>query len=275
MTMRCSLFETPEAVALLEQIRSRSLEMQHHRVFGLIRTVEHLQTFMSWHVFAVWDFMSLVKRLQLAFSPVSIPWVPPHSNAIARLINEIVLGEETDEAPGGGHLSHFELYLAAMEEIGADTRSVRMFVDLVAAGVPVKDALKAAHVPSPVQKFVLSTIDVATSGSVEAVLGSFVYGREDAIPDMFRSLLNTWHIDQATAPVFVFYLQRHIELDSDEHGPAAMQMLAEQVGDNRTRLDSVLSSALEAIQQRIALWDALACEFELSSDAVREAISSI
>ena len=77
-------------------------------------------------MYAVWDFMSLLKYLQNALAPAKVPWVPPAFPEAARLINEIVLDEETDtmttcQSKLGEPMSHFELYLTAMEEIRADT----------------------------------------------------------------------------------------------------------------------------------------------------------
>jgi len=248
----------PEAAVLMSRIESRSKAMTNHRVFNLIHDIDDLRTFMTWHAFAVWDFMSLVKRLQIEFTSVSVPWTPPRDESTARFINEIVLGEETDIAPGGQPLSHYHLYVAAMEEIGADTLQIRTFTALVAAKVPVSNALRLLGAPAAVRAFVTSTITLATTGSVEEVLGSFVFGREDAIPEMFQSLMRTWHIDERLAPQFVFYLKRHIMLDADEHGPAAMRMLVNQVNRNPSGLPVLLNAAIDAIEHRIGLWDALA-----------------
>lgn len=77
---------------------------------------------MQGHVFAVWDFMMLLKQLQRKLTCVDKIWLPPKSNNTARFINEIVVGQQTDVHPDGkNHASHFQLYLEAMREVGADT----------------------------------------------------------------------------------------------------------------------------------------------------------
>ena len=105
-----------------------------------------------------------------------------------------------------------------------------------------------------VARFVTATINTALKGSLPQVLGSFFYGRENVIPHMFRRLLERWKIDASKAPVFVFYLERHIELDSERHGPLAEGIIAELVKDKAAQLE-LLNAALAAVRQRHALWD--------------------
>ena len=115
----------------LNQLRDSTLairrQIEGHALYREITTVVELRLFMEVHVFAVWDFMSLLKALQRCLTSVSVPWVPsPHPNS-CRLINEIVLGEESDTY-ADGYLSHFELYLEAMREAGADTGPIKRLV---------------------------------------------------------------------------------------------------------------------------------------------------
>ncbi len=243
---------------LEKKLRERGRLMKHHPVFEKIKTMDDLRTFMSWHVFAVWDFMSLVKRLQNEFTCTTLPWLPPRSSVAARLINEIVLGEESDETPDGRHCSHFELYLRAMDEIGAPNDAIRQMVEALVDGVPAERAIRQAEAPQPVKDFVRSTLKTSLYGKPHEVLGSFFYGREDAIPQMFESLMRNWSISPAEAPMFVFYLQRHIELDGDSHGPAANALIADVLGSDEDARIEMLTAALDAIEQRVRLWDRLA-----------------
>ena len=246
------------AIRDFDQLRQGMAALGKHRVFACVRSPHQLRIFMQWHVYAVWDFMSLVKRLQRDLTCVSVPWLPPVNASAARLINEIVIGEESDETGTGGHASHFDLYLRAMREVGADCSAIQAFIRYVREGFPVAQALERVEAPIPVASFVLSTLQTACHGSTHEVLGSFFFGRENVIPMMFNSLLKDWTVDPTTAPTFVYYLKRHIELDGDDHGPAAERIIRELLRDDPVKQAELISAARHAVNARLALWDALA-----------------
>lgn len=106
------------------------MQLLNHPIYAEVGSLSRLREFMQIHVFAVWDFMSLVKRLQSELTSNSLPWMPAVKSRIARFANEVVLGEESDLGPDGKPVSHFELYLRAMDEVGADTTLVRGFMEL-------------------------------------------------------------------------------------------------------------------------------------------------
>ncbi len=231
--------------------------LSRHPVFSTLQSIEDLRGFMEWHVFAVWDFVTLLKRLQRDLTCVTLPWTPPANPRAARLINEIVLGEESDLMPDGSALSHFELYCQAMRDVGADTARIDAFLDYLAQGVSLEAALARAAVPAPVATFVRATLKTALSGDIDQVLGSFFHGRETVIPGMFSGLLKSWGLTRKKAPLFVHYLDRHIDVDEADHGPAAQALIEEVVGDDPARQEALLGAALAALKQRTALWDGL------------------
>lgn len=249
--------------------------MKYHRVFSMINSIETLSIFMQWHVFAVWDFMSLIKRLQKELTGLSLPWMPVQNPKVARFINEIVLGEETDVLPDGSYASHFELYRKSMKEINASTVWIDDFIDHLERNVPVHEALAHIAVPNAVKHFINSTLTTACEGNVLDVLGSFFYGREDSIPHMFQHLLDNWTVKTEDAPLFVYYLKRHIALDADHHGPALQKIIQELTEDNPIKIENVLNSAIHAVQNRIKLWDALSETLQTAKENYNEHCFSI
>lgn len=257
--------QSPIVEQKLALLQSQVEQMRNHPVFAKVRSREDLRVFMQWHVFAVWDFMSLVKRLQNELTCTSLPWTPPRQPSSARLVNEIVLGEESDEYPGHGHASHFDLYLAAMREVGAPTERIEAFIREIESGTSVPVALRRVDAPAPVRAFVESTMAVALRGSVAEVAGNFCFGREDLVPQMFQGLMEQWQMSRTDCPLLAYYLERHIEIDSGEHGPAAQQMMRNLLGTNLEGWLSMIDAASEAIDQRTRLWNALSAALEPAS----------
>jgi hypothetical protein len=242
----------------IDELHRAMHQLETHTVFSKVHSRQHLRVFMEWHVFAVWDFMSLIKRLQHCLTCVQIPWTPPADAAAARIVNEIVLGEESDENGSGAHESHFDLYLKAMKEVGASTVAIENVVSQVAAKVPVDEALRHARVDSAIAKFVNATISTAREAQLPQVLGSFFYGRENVIPAMFKRLLSVWSIEPRTVPTLTYYLQRHIEVDAGEHGPAAERIINRVIRGDALKRQLMLDAALDAVRHRLLLWDGLA-----------------
>ncbi|MNM56838.1 hypothetical protein D3C81_680170 [compost metagenome] len=195
--------------------------------------------------------------MQQELTCVALPWLPPQDPKAARLINEIVLGEESDERLEQGHYSHFELYLDAMREVGASTQAIERFVSLQREGIGYASALQQAGASDAARQFVCHTLDIALNAPAHSVAAAFLHGRESVIPGMFQRILDDWGITGEQAPTFRYYLQRHIEVDAEDHGPAAEQLLARLVQDDPQREQQVYQAAIAAVQSRIALWDRL------------------
>jgi hypothetical protein len=236
----------------LEDLRQ---QLFRHSLYDSVQTVDSLRLFMREHVFAVWDFMSLLKRLQQLVTCCSVPWLPPVDATISRFINEIVLGEECDQDGRGGYSSHFELYLDAMDEVGADARPIRTFISQLRAGVPFDRAIHATEILPTTRDFVLSTMQLTMTGQPCEVAAAFFYGREDVIPDMFARLVKSLPQEHVCVERLVHYLQRHIELDANDHGPLARKLVDGLVGDDPQRKQTAQNAACLAIRARIELWN--------------------
>jgi radical SAM protein with 4Fe4S-binding SPASM domain len=230
-------------------------KLLQHPIYLSVDSVERLRVFMEDHVFAVWDFMSIAKRLQRDLTCISLPWTPSEDASLARFINEIIHSEESDEGPDGVPASHLEIYLSAMRELGANTTPFLSFLNALKAGLTPVDAMRAQGVPKHVFDFVSRTLDVAMNGHSVEVVADFLYGREDIIPEMFQRILLHWDNPDMEVPTFKFYLERHIELDGGNHGPAARRMLERIAGDDEDLWDKAAQAAQSGIESRIALWD--------------------
>ncbi|GAA3987260.1 DUF3050 domain-containing protein [Hymenobacter antarcticus] len=227
-------------------------------LYGRLQSLLELRRFMEHHVFAVWDFMSLLKTLQRDLTCVQVPWVPTANAATRRLINEIVLEEESDVDLQGQPASHFELYLRAMQECGADTGPINRLVAAIGAGRSVTQALDAAQVPDSVRHFVENTFSIIRSGKPYSVAAAFTFGREDLIPDMFRQLVGDLR-DRFPGQLdtFTYYLDRHIQLDEEVHAPMAQQMVRELCADDPERWLDCQQVTIRCLEARMVLWDGI------------------
>ena len=237
-------------------------KLDSHPLYTSVRTIDDLRCFMEHHVYSVWDFMSLLKFLQREVAPDSVPWLPTGNADVTsaqRFINEIVLGEETDEGLPDAKgkptfVSHFDLYIGAMEEVGADTRPVRAFLKSVQKN-GIEKALKRTKIPEPSHRFMTTTFDFIATGKPHIVAAAFALGREQVIPGMFRALLAGMGISKKKAPLFHYYLERHIHLDDEFHGPLSLRLLNQLCGDSTTKQRAAAKAGRQAIEARIALWD--------------------
>lgn len=211
---------------------------------------------MEAHVFAVWDFMSLLKRLQTDLTCTTVPWIPVGDGVVRYLINEIVSGEESDVDPAGGRISHFELYLRAMEAAGASTRAVCDAIKCVRAGTSPVLALDGADVPPHSAEFSRATFELAAHGRTHEVAAVFTFGREDLIPDMFTQFVNRLSLEHPQKlDVFCYYLARHIEVDGGHHGAISRQMIELLCGDDDAKWEEAGAVALATVEARLCLWD--------------------
>ncbi|NKI31072.1 DUF3050 domain-containing protein [Croceivirga thetidis] len=259
---------------VLEHLKDSLATLNNHSVYAELKKVEDIKIFMESHVFAVWDFMSLLKALQCSSTCVSVPWIPVQQSKTARFVNEIVLEEETDVDVTGNPKSHFEMYLDAMQEVGGNTSRIKSFlkecptdIDLMFSYIEGIPYLSGAE-----KSFLKFTFSIIQCNAPHKVAAAFTFGREDIIPEMFMNLLQQ---SSATEhfPKLTFYLKRHIELDGDEHGPLALEMINELCGSDEQKWDEVIAIGKEAIDQRILLWDGIHEKLRLHKCTQNQAVN--
>lgn len=244
----------------LDRINERKLRLNHHPLLvgDAIRSISDVRIFMEHHVYAVWDFMCLIKTLQHAVVPSATIWLPQPHTKTGRFINEVVLGEETDIGPNGEPISHYDLYLAAMREIGANTKPVLTFIEgLQTEGLHMIRPLMEENLPEAAETFCRTTLDFIGTQQAHIIASAFAFGRETVIPSMFTELVDQLHFSEIKAPMFEYYLQRHIEVDSEEHGPISLAMVEELCQGDPKKEAEAETAALDAIRYRYAFWDAV------------------
>ena len=241
---------------LLNNISETRNELLNHPIYSKLNSEHAIAKFMEVHAYAVWDFMSLVKALQIELTSVSLPWIPTKDNVSRRLINEIVLGEESDIDQKENPTSHYELYLEAMETIGAKTDKIKNFVSNVIKCNDYKLAVSKSDIPDAAIDFMNFTFDIIDTKKTHIIASVFTFGREDLIPDMFINIVKSLNDKPGSKTNdLLYYLERHIEMDGDEHGPMALKMISGLCGDNKEKWNDAIEFSNQALKQRIKLWD--------------------
>jgi hypothetical protein len=231
-------------------------QINAHAMYGQLSTIEDVKLFMQNHVFAVWDFMSLLKALQSSLTNTNVPWSPKGNGSVARFINEIVMDEESDVNEKGEVKSHFEMYIDSMDQIEANTAPIKKFTNAIHNGASIDTAAAMIEMHPTIKAFLDLTFGVIAEGKLHCIAAAFTFGREDVIPDMFLKIIqqSKTSAEDGRYSKLLYYLNRHIELDGDEHGPISLKMVENLCGDDNTKWTETLLTAKSALQQRIELW---------------------
>ncbi|MCW2118167.1 DUF3050 domain-containing protein [Flavobacterium sp. 7A] len=242
-----------------KSIESQKNILLEHPLYNKVKTIEDLQSFLEGHVYAVWDFMSLLKALQSKLTCTTTPWFPTSNPQTRYLINEIVLAEETDLSIDGRRQSHYEMYIEAMKDCGADTTEISQFLREIDSLKNIFVAIKTSHLHPGIKAFLDFTFTVIEHGKPHEIAAAFTFGREDLIPNMFTSIIKRFqeNLLETDLTKLVYYFERHIELDADEHGPMAMEMITELCQNDTVKWKEVEEVSILALEKRIGLWNAI------------------
>ena len=249
------------------KIKSLRDKLLNHRLYSNIERIEDLQIFTENHIYAVWDFMSLLKALQIKLTCTKTPWVPNNNSQTAYLINEIVLAEETDVNQLGERKSHYELYIDAMIDIGAKIEFPTKNINEIASSKNVFASIDNLELHKNIKEFLRFTFSVIEEGKPHKIAAIFTFGRENLIPNMFNEILREFekNIKDKDISKLIYYFERHIELDEDEHGPMALEMVSMLAENDQKKWDEIEKISIEALEKRILLWDAINDQLEKKS----------
>ena len=242
-----------------KSIQTQKTALLQHTLYQKVQTIEDLQCFVENHVYAVWDFMSLLKALQSKLTCTTTPWIATKNPETRYLINEIVLAEESDLTLDGKRQSHFEMYLEAMHSFGASTSEIENFIEHVIATQNIFVSIKQSAIHPNIKAFLDFTFRVIEVGKPHEIAAAFTFGREDLIPAMFTEILRNFQANfpETDLRKLIYYFERHIELDADDHGPKALQMVTELCGNDELKWKEVETISILALEKRIGLWDAI------------------
>lgn len=248
--------EHTQVQKIQDEIQDLRNQIINHPLYSVISDQNDLKIFMKHHVFAVWDFMSLLKSLQNNLTCTTTPWFPVGDADTRFLINEIVVGEESDVDQFGNRMSHFELYMNAMNQIGADNLPIQNFINQLKAGVSLNEAFNTVEIADSAKNFVKFTFEAIATNQPHIQAAIFTFGREDLIPGMFLSMVNDIYqrIPESISG-FKYYLERHIEVDGDHHSHLALQMTNNLCGVSDEKWQQALDFTKKSLQMRIALWN--------------------
>ena len=241
------------------EIQPQKERLLQHSLYDKVKTIADLNCFLENHVYAVWDFMSLLKGLQAQLTCTTTPWFPTKNLGTRYLINEIVLAEESDLTIDGRRQSHYEMYVEAMESCGANTKGIEHFLSEVHSLHNIYVAIKKSNLHPNIKAFLDFTFRVLDEGKSHKIAAAFTFGREDLIPSMFTVILKNFQANfpETDLSKLIYYFERHIELDADEHGPMAMKMITELCGTDAQKWNDVAEISVLALETRIGLWDAI------------------
>jgi len=239
----------PKILEINKNIQPYKNEIVNHLLYKKLNSIKDIAILMEHHVYAVWDFMSLLKALQSILTCTSSPWKPVGDKKIRQLINSIVLEEESDVDQDGNPSSHYEMYLDAMKQCGANTNPVEDFVSKIVDNNP-------PLVNDGIDEFLKTTFNIINSGKPHKIASAFTFGREDLIPDMFTAIVKEYNTNN-NLDKFVYYLERHIELDGGEHGPLALKLVADLCEDDSQKWKEAEEVAIDCLTARKKLWDVI------------------
>lgn len=247
---------------IIDITRLMMTAINHHKVFSALTSIERFRRFTEMHVYATWDFMCLLKALHRKLNGGSeLLWLPPVRSYGEWLINPRLAIEENDITPKGNHLlSHFELYLQAMQECGANTRGINAFIQYVKRDPPLSLLLAQNYLSETTRRYLAGTFDMIITKDSHILAACFAFAHEHIAENMFTHILQ--HLMPMAAvhdslASFIYYFQRQIDLTGVLQGPQAETLLAILCGEDEVKWEDATDAAVFSLKSQLQFLDGI------------------
>ena len=171
---------------LQKQIKPLRDQLMDHPLYISIREKEDLRIFMEGHVYAVWDFASLINGLCTRLTHLGDHSELDNESLLALLSAITNQGPETEGKPFG----LFSDYRNAMQLAGASTFEIDDLVNRVRQGTPPERAILDSKLPGYVVQFLDHTFSILRENNLVVMAATFAFGRGGLIPELFSRMVD-------------------------------------------------------------------------------------
>ena len=227
--------------------------LESHRLYTALTRREALATFTEYHVVCAWSYNALLRSLQRDIFTQSLPINSDAHKEAIRILSEVAIEEQANESDDGQFISHLELYLDAMEDLGANTAPIIGFFDILAGGVGAAKAVEYADFCPEVAAYARTTVRLLERQFHERAAGLFYEG-EYFIPDRFLHQLNRL---TPAVPVdrLLEYFDGHIEGLKRPGYSAAGRLVEIFTADDEILSEEAEQVGEQVMRQRVHLWN--------------------
>lgn len=242
--------------ALNQQLTDFKNKLQAHPAFNSIQSLAELKIFSAYHIFLVWDYMSLLKSLQTQLTCIQTPWKPVQSPYARYLINSLVLKAESDIAADGNYASHYEMYRDAMQAMNADTGLMDNLMAHIETDMPVIKAIELSNIPGPLKDFLEYTFWVVQKSSLHEQAAVLCYGREGfGHLLLYQRVVALQGNHTNELQPLIYYLRHKNEINEKYHSQLSAILLEQLCGTDEKKWHEASQAANQSLRNRIRLFD--------------------
>lgn len=238
--------------------------LERHKIYKLLNNQTSLANFMERHVVCVWVYHSLLRSLYQDIVSQLTDLNGDRSKECLRLITEIVLEEVVEDLGDGQYQSHLELYVEAMEDLGANITPILTFFDMLEKGYTTKRSLELANFPIEAVRYAKTILPLLKEPPYKKAAALFYEG-EPFIPDSFLTQVEVL-LPKVPVNLLLDYFEGHIE-GLKRPGFSATGRLVEIfcASDKRYELQAE-KIAEKVMKSRLELWNLIATDLDTYAD---------